>query len=65
MLENPPMAGDVNSDGSIDVADIATVINVMAGSAPEHKARADVNGDGSIDVADIATIINKMAASAR
>ncbi len=65
MLENPPLAGDVNSDGSIDVADIATVINVMAGSAPEHKARADVNGDGSIDVADIATIINKMAANAR
>ncbi len=54
--------GDVNSDGTVDVADIATIVNVMAGSASETlKASADVNGDGSVDVADIATIINVMA----
>ena len=51
--------GDVNGDGSVDVADIASVISVMAGSA-DYEA-ADVNGDGSIDVADIATIISIMA----
>ncbi len=51
--------GDVNGDGIVDVADIASVINVMAGSA--NYKDADVNGDGSVDVADIATIINIMA----
>ncbi len=50
---------DVNGDGIVDVADIASVINVMAGSANYEKA--DVNSDGSIDVADIATIISIMA----
>ena len=54
--------GDVNGDGSIDVADIASVISVMAGSAGESLSlRADVNGDGMVDVADIASVISIMA----
>ena len=53
--------GDVNSDGTVDVADIASVISVMAGSAGDSPASADVNGDGTVDVADIATIISIMA----
>lgn len=59
--------GDVNSDFVVDVADIASVIDVMAsaGADPVSARNADVNGDGSVDVADIAYIIDKMAASAR
>ena len=56
--------GDVNGDGTVDVADIATVISVMAGdTVPDASSsgRADVNGDGTVDVADIATIIDIMA----
>ena len=59
---------DVNSDGSVDVADIASIIDVMAGVIPSGTAlaeAADVNGDGSVDVADIATVIDKMAELAR
>ena len=56
--------GDVNSDGSVDVADIANVIDVMAGGSgianPLQQA-ADVNQDGAVDVADISTIIDIMA----
>ena len=52
---------DVNDDGNVDVADIAAIIDVMAGNGLEYKERADVNGDGSVDVADIATIIDRMA----
>jgi len=60
--------GDVNGDGTIDVADIATVIDVMAdsvGADPAQARNADVNGDGTVDVADIATVIDIMAANAR
>lgn len=57
--------GDVNLDGKVDVADIATVIDVMAGGATSHARNADVNGDGKVDVADIASIIDIMAANAR
>ena len=53
--------GDVNDDNSIDLADISTVTDVMAGKASELEDYADVNDDGNVDVADIATIIDIMA----
>lgn len=56
------LTGDANGDGTVDVADIATVISVMAhGSAGDSPASADVNGDGTVDVPDIASIISIMA----
>ena len=57
--------GDVNVDGGVDVADIATIIDVMAGKADEFAEHADVNGDGAVDVADIAEVISIMAELAR
>lgn len=57
--------GDVNRDLKIDVADIATIIDIMAGAKNESTTLADVNNDGIVDVADIATIIDEMAAQAR
>ena len=51
--------GDVNGDNTVDVADIASIISVMANSGTD--ATADVNGDGQVDVADIATVISIMA----
>ncbi len=60
--EVTPMQGDVNVDASVDVADIAPVIDVMAGGAGSSlKGYADVNNDKTIDVADIASIIDIMA----
>ena len=62
----PHIHGDVNGDGIVDVADIATLIDVMAGKGTAALiAVADVNGDTIVDVADIATIITIMAAKAR
>lgn len=58
------LLADVNGDGAVDVADIATVISVMASAnVPDASTsvNADVNGDGTVDVADIATIISAMA----
>ena len=54
---------DVNGDYTIDVADIATVIDVM--SSDSNDTAVDVNGDGTVDVADIGDIIDQMAANAR
>ena len=51
--------GDVNGDGTIDVADISAIISVMAGTA--EYINADVNGDGTVDVADISSVISIMA----
>ena len=64
---DPELRGDVNGDGSVDVADISTIITVMAESGSgSFAAAADVNGDGSVDVADISSVVSIMAdASAR
>ena len=51
--------GDVNGDGSVDVADISAIISTMAGTATYEKA--DVNGDSTVDVADISAVITIMA----
>ena len=54
--------GDVNGDGAVNVADISSVISVMAGEESEEVTKAaDVNGDGAVNVADIASIIGIMA----
>ena len=58
-VEGTENKGDVNTDGSVDVADISAIISVMAGSATYDAA--DVNGDGSVDVADISSVITIMA----
>ena len=49
--------GDVNGDRTVDVADISTVISIIANGV----GTADVNGDGVTDVADISAIISIMA----
>ncbi len=53
--------GDVNGDKTIDVADIASIIDYMSGKDNVDLTDADVNKDGFVDVADIATIIDIMA----
>ena len=57
--------GDVNGDGTVDVADISSIISVMAGAtipgASAPGSSADVNGDGTVDVADISYVITIMA----
>ncbi|MBR2239056.1 MAG: dockerin type I repeat-containing protein [Prevotella sp.] len=55
----PSVPGDVNGDGTVDVADISAIISVMAGTATYPAA--DVNGDNTVDVADISNVISIMA----
>jgi hypothetical protein len=51
--------GDVNGDGSVNVADISAIITEMA--APGSYDKADVNDDGAVNVADISNVIDIMA----
>lgn len=55
--------GDANGDGTIDVADIAEVIDTMAKGV--YRVHSDANRDGAVDVADIAEVISIMAELAR
>ena len=57
---------DVNADGTVDVADVNLVINIMLGKATgdETQLDGDVTGDGIIDVADVNAIITAMLGKA-
>ncbi len=49
--------GDVNQDGSIDIADVTYLIDSLLGNG-ETSATADVNGDGHVDIADVTALID-------
>ena len=54
--------GDVNGDGSINIADVTTLINlILTGdtNASVHPA-ADCNLDGNINIGDVTTLINRV-----
>ena len=57
-----PVAGDVNGDGNVDVADVNIIINITLGKA--HAASCsgnpDVTNDNVVDVADVNAVINAM-----
>ena len=57
--EKDLMAGDVNSDSEINIADINLIIDIMLGngSMPCPPVLADCNGDDEISIGDINTII--------
>ena len=51
-----PLAGDVNVDGEVNIADVNAVIDVIVSG--DLLPVADVNGDGEINIADINAVID-------
>jgi hypothetical protein len=47
--------GDVNGDGSVDIADAVAVLKATAGNPV--LGDADVNGDGTVDIADAVAVL--------
>ena len=54
------LQGDVNLDGSVNISDIALLIDyILGGELDEHALTyADVNRDGSVNISDIALVID-------
>ncbi len=55
-------AGDVNGDGTVDIADVNIIINVMLGKAQasDYPGDANVDGQGGVDISDVNAVINLM-----
>lgn len=51
----PNCPGDVNGDGAVDLADLATLLSNFGGTG--GAAAGDIDGDGDIDLADLATLL--------
>ena len=62
IVDGTPSRGDANRDGTVNMADIGTIINYLAG-VTEGVAfdSVDVNGDGTVNVADIITVASIIA----
>lgn len=54
----PALKGDLNGDGTVDVADLNIMINVVLGSDSVDSSVGDLNGDTIIDIADVNALIN-------
>ena len=53
--------GDVNHDGSINIADVTALIDGLLDSSLELcPICADINSDGSINIADVAALIDNL-----
>jgi len=61
-----PAMGDVNEDGSVDISDVAALVDKMMGEDPSpfNFDCADMNGDGVIDIDDVNRIIEIILANA-
>ena len=49
--------GDVNGDGSINVADVTALIQIVLNSQTIDLAIADLDNSGTINVADVTALI--------
>ena len=65
------LLGDANDDSVVDIADVTTVLTMIAdptatgsADAPYHKKNADANKDKVIDIADVTTILSIIAGAA-
>ena len=48
---------DVNSDGSVDISDVVTLVNAILSSSPMLETN-DVNGDGQVNINDVVRLVN-------
>ena len=62
VADAPALPGDINGDGTVDIADVNIAINIMLGkdSASNYPGQADVNNDNIVDIADVNAVINLM-----
>ena len=58
----PVLQGDLNGDGTVDIADGVFILTIMAGEETEEGLRqGDLNKDGKVDIADFVSILIIMA----
>ena len=54
-VDPEPLKGDVNGDGSVNIADVNLVIDMILSGT--YKAVGDINGDGTVNISDINEVI--------
>jgi hypothetical protein len=57
----PPLPGDANLDGKVNIQDLESLINYLVKKTPcKSMDNADANGDKTVDIKDVKWIIDKI-----
>ncbi len=54
------LLGDVNDDGSVNIADVTSLIDLLLSGTVGYNAAADMNQDGSVNIADVTVLIDHL-----
>ena len=52
-----PIPGDVDGDGSVNIADVTALIDILLNAI---EAPADVDGDGAVNIGDVTALIDML-----
>ena len=52
------LIGDVNGDGSVTVADVTALVDIVLGKSTDIYNAGDVNGDSFVTIADVTALVN-------
>ena len=60
MVINVNPTGDVNGDGTVNVADVTMLVDYILGMEDDNSVieNADVNSDGVVSVSDVTELVN-------
>ena len=56
--KNASLRGDVNGDGSVNIADVTALIDLLLGGSTISNPVADCNLDGTVNIADVTALID-------
>ena len=48
----------MNGDGTVNVSDVTTLVNMILGVIPKDNTRADIDGNGTVNVSDVTALVN-------
>jgi surface protein len=56
--KNAGLRGDVNGDGSVNISDVTTLIDLLLGGGSISNPAADCNQDSSVNISDVTALID-------
>ena len=57
LLNNNEIIGDINQDGTINILDVVSLVNIILFGTDE-SIPADLNNDGMVNILDIILLVN-------